>query len=301
MFPVRQRSKVVLSTRIAQLFITAAVLVALQGVLSARSLMLLSGFIPTSSDVAAGYDSVSSTRQWAFLIDVPDGGVATIAIPLGRSEDFTSGDLYVDIQGVSGDDTPDGNIYGSTVVAAGTVPIFDFGATQDWDRPWMSAEFPVPVSLVAGQYYVVLSAPGLDSGQYYFQSWTGGSSVDMTFADFGLWNTRKRKVYRLAHQVLGFPPVTDSDGDGIPDDEDAYPNSDTAPTLIIGGVDLGVPNAALGGGATMADVLEATRMGAANAGQAQSRIASLLTTWKNAGLISGRQQGTITSAVARLR
>lgn len=59
----------------------------------------------------------------------------------------------------------------------------------------------------------------------------------------------------LAHfwSVEEVAPVVDTDGDGIPDDEDDNPNSDTSPTVAILGVDSGVENRIGEDGVTLAD------------------------------------------------
>lgn len=45
----------------------------------------------------------------------------------------------------------------------------------------------------------------------------------------------------------------DSDGDGIPDDEDLCPNSDLSPTVVIDGCDFGVTNPLVSDGCTISD------------------------------------------------
>ena len=51
-----------------------------------------------------------------------------------------------------------------------------------------------------------------------------------------------------------FEPV-DSDGDGVPDDEDDCPDSDLGTTIVIDGCDTGVENQLLEDGCTMADLI----------------------------------------------
>ncbi|MHC4979536.1 MAG: hypothetical protein ACYTGT_11015 [Planctomycetota bacterium] len=48
-------------------------------------------------------------------------------------------------------------------------------------------------------------------------------------------------------------PTADSDGDGIPDDEDACPDSILTPTIVINGCDSGVTNVLFEDGCTMSD------------------------------------------------
>jgi hypothetical protein len=92
----------------------------------------------------------------------------------------------------------------------------------------------------------------------------------------------------------------DADGDGVPDDEDCNPNSDTAPTIIIGGIDTGVPNTVFPNGCSMSDLLKELQNNAANHGKYVSAVAHLTNLWVADGLISGSQKGAIQSAAAKL-
>jgi hypothetical protein len=104
-------------------------------------------------------------------------------------------------------------------------------------------------------------------------------------------------TWELLHDVgWTFP---DADGDTFPDDEDCNPNSDVRPTIIINGIDTGVPNRGLGAGCTMADVIVSTQAASGNHGSFVSAIAHLTNEWKNAGLISDSQKGAIQSAAAK--
>lgn len=93
----------------------------------------------------------------------------------------------------------------------------------------------------------------------------------------------------------------DADNDGVPDDEDCNPNSDTSPTIIIGGIDTGVPNQLFANGCTMADLINDLAANATNHGDFVSRVANLTNQWAASGLITGRQKGAIQSAAARTR
>jgi PA domain len=93
----------------------------------------------------------------------------------------------------------------------------------------------------------------------------------------------------------------DADNDGVPDDEDCNPNSDTRPTIILGGNDTGAPNVLFANGCTMADLiaqLYATNTN--NHGDFVSAIANLTNQWVANGLITGKQKGAIQSAAAKL-
>ena len=75
----------------------------------------------------------------------------------------------------------------------------------------------------------------------------------------------------IYYQIL----VLDSDGDGIPDDEDACPNSDLSPTIVIDGCDSGVGNLLFQDGCTMADMIAECADGAVNHGQFVSCVARI--------------------------
>jgi PA domain len=104
-------------------------------------------------------------------------------------------------------------------------------------------------------------------------------------------------TWELLHDVgWTFP---DADGDTFPDDEDCNPNSDVRPTIIINGIDTGVPNRGLGAGCTMADTIASTHAASGNHGSFISAIALLTNQWYAAGLITGAQKGAIESAAAK--
>ena len=92
----------------------------------------------------------------------------------------------------------------------------------------------------------------------------------------------------------------DRDGDGIADDEDCNPDSDTSPTLVIGGIDTGVPNRDRGDGCFAADLLaDVEALESGNHGAYVSAVASLTNEWTATGLYTGREKGAIQSAAAR--
>jgi hypothetical protein len=93
----------------------------------------------------------------------------------------------------------------------------------------------------------------------------------------------------------------DADGDDVADDEDCNPNSDVRPTIIIGGIDTGVPNTVFENGCSMADLIAQLAASAGNHGQFVSAVANLTNQWVEQGLITGQQKGAIQSAAARLR
>ena len=91
----------------------------------------------------------------------------------------------------------------------------------------------------------------------------------------------------------------DADADGVVDDEDCNPNSNRAPTIVIGGIDSGVENHLFPTGCTSADLIANLAAASTNHGSFVSGIAHLTNEWKADGLISGREKGAIQSAAAR--
>lgn len=95
------------------------------------------------------------------------------------------------------------------------------------------------------------------------------------------------------------PDVVDSDGDGVNDDVDAYDNSDTRATVMVGTCNTGVANQHLGNGTWFNDLIQAAQASAANHGQFVNAVSALTNGWKKSGMITGAQQGAIVSCAAR--
>lgn len=89
----------------------------------------------------------------------------------------------------------------------------------------------------------------------------------------------------------------DADGDGIPDNQDAHPNSNLDPTINHNGCNSNVWNLSLGGGTTMMDKIIDCETSSSNHGQFVSCVSALTNEWKNAGLITGAQKGAIMSCL----
>jgi len=106
-------------------------------------------------------------------------------------------------------------------------------------------------------------------------------------------------------QVL--PP--DTDGDGFTDDIDECDNSiftSVSPTVIINGVDTGIPNTEPNAvGCTLADlitdIIDVCLDDAKNHGQFVSCVSHETNMLKRARTISGKQKGKIQSIVAKMR
>jgi hypothetical protein len=96
-----------------------------------------------------------------------------------------------------------------------------------------------------------------------------------------------------------FQPAEDSDGDGIPDNEDECPNSDLSTTVIIDGCNTGVPNTLFPSGCTISDLIVECAEGASNHGQFASCVSHVTNDLKKAGTITGQQKGAIQSCAAQ--
>ncbi len=90
----------------------------------------------------------------------------------------------------------------------------------------------------------------------------------------------------------------DADLDGVPNETDCTANSDLRATVVIGGVNTGVPNALFTSGCTITDLTELIRISAKNHGQYVSGVAGLTNTLVKNGVITGAQKGAIQSATA---
>ena len=97
----------------------------------------------------------------------------------------------------------------------------------------------------------------------------------------------------------------DTDGDGITDDIDECSGSDLSQTVIINGVDTGIPNTSANAvGCTLADliqdIVDMCADGAKNHGKFVSCVSHETNILKRAKTISGQQKGKIQSIVAKM-
>jgi len=102
----------------------------------------------------------------------------------------------------------------------------------------------------------------------------------------------------LVEELGGDCPV-DSDGDGIPDDEDECPDSDLSDVIVIDGCDTGVENQMLEDGCTMADLIAQCADGVSDHGAFARCVAHLTNFWKCNGLINGGDKGDIQSCAGQ--
>ena len=94
---------------------------------------------------------------------------------------------------------------------------------------------------------------------------------------------------------IGWYP--DADLDGVENDQ--CPASNQLATVVIDGIDTGVPNPMFTSGCTVTDLVVGQATGATNHGGFVSGVARLLNALRDAGVITGAQRGAIQSAAAR--
>jgi hypothetical protein len=93
----------------------------------------------------------------------------------------------------------------------------------------------------------------------------------------------------------------DADGDGVVDDEDCNPTSNRSATIILGGINSGVPNTLFENVCTSADLIARIAASAGTHGGFVSGVAQLTNEWVASGLITGAQKGAVQSAAARAK
>ncbi|WP_417663707.1 hypothetical protein [Pseudidiomarina donghaiensis] len=85
----------------------------------------------------------------------------------------------------------------------------------------------------------------------------------------------------------------DSDGDGVLDDLDSCPGTDARATVMVGSNDSGVTNSVDAAGCSIADHVKACFAEANNRGDAVSCVSHLAKELRQAGAITGRDQGQL--------
>ncbi|BCS31912.1 serine protease [Luteitalea sp. TBR-22] len=92
-----------------------------------------------------------------------------------------------------------------------------------------------------------------------------------------------------------------SDGDGVPDGVDACLGSNRSATVVVGGIDSGVANTVFASGCRISDFVEYCEKSGGNHGGVVTCVGDLSLRLKSTGVITGREYGALTSAVARTR
>jgi hypothetical protein len=105
------------------------------------------------------------------------------------------------------------------------------------------------------------------------------------------------RFYGIRLSPVSVPP--DSDGDGIPDDEDFCPESDLSATVVIDDCNSEVFNAFLEYGCTISDLISECTDGAMNNGNFVSCVAHITNDLKKDGTITGSEKGAIQSCAGQ--
>jgi hypothetical protein len=100
-------------------------------------------------------------------------------------------------------------------------------------------------------------------------------------------------IYHATIMVL-----RDSDGDGIPDEEDACVDSDLTTTVVIDGCDSDVMNFLLFDGCTISDKVMECAANANNHGKFVSCVSQLTNELKKDGILTGKEKGKIMKCAA---
>lgn len=95
------------------------------------------------------------------------------------------------------------------------------------------------------------------------------------------------------------PPSNDTDGDGIPDDEDEFPNSDLSPTVVIDGADTGVENILFENGGTLADFINALAAEASDHGGFAGSVADLANALRKDGTLTNKESAALKKWAAK--
>ena len=186
----------------------------------------------------------------------------------------------------------------------GTTPIIDVSTTLDVIDTFggvphllmnrKHASIP-PLKLPAGTYWFYMTGDGVQIAQ------STGFYGD-NFFTVGVDTNPDLEFFPLA----GFGDVfftldgsDDSDGDGIPDDEDACPDSNLSETVVIDFCDSGVENQLSDDGCTIADLIDECAANANNHGRFVRCVAKLTNALKRDGIISGREKGAIQSCAGQ--
>lgn len=273
--------------RLSHLYLTAALAVALVGcdALDTAAPSAERGYAGTS----ASHTDIEFTGPVTYVGELSAG--ATEGEINGISDDITDGDLYrfctvpgepftIRVLRLDGGLDPALRVYDRTGDTA-----------EDFEDAAFASSYDVLEPNVPGPFF----DPQLTIDPEVTQAFAGGGPF--TLAVFGQ-QSESNDLYSYRIEAEGVIPC-DGDGDGVPDAEDAFPDSDLSPTVVIDGNDTGVTNQLLATGATFNDLIGACADDAANHGEYVACVAGLTNGWVADDLISGRDKGRIMQAAAQ--
>lgn len=243
---------------------------------------------PQFTGVVTDVGRVTSSVGEAFDEQTTDVGTFPAIIGLDLPSSVTSNRYFGELQinptitmtnvaltGTLTADSSDSAAYSSVGANLGSCGVTnDISTTFGCNVPTLPANQPWLITLE------VDSAPGPNSHNF-----------SLTAKDFG------SLPFTFTTQVAEL----DSDGDGIPDDEDDCPASDLDRTVIIDGCDSGVDNIPFEDGCTLADLIEECAQTAHSHGKFSSCVSHLANDLKKQGDLAGRDKGKLQSCAARSR
>lgn len=225
-------------------------------------------------DVAAGW-SLSETGPEAFRWTIDDGMIGLGVLP---------GDFLSEALAVSAD--------GALVVGR------SFGPTGNRAFIWEESMGIVPMS-------DFLTANGIDHTGWMLTQGVGLSADGARIVGNGINPVGELEAWIVdlgtGDEGGGDDEPVDSDGDGIADDEDAVPNSDMSPTVVISGFDSRVANMVLPDGSTLADVVAAEEAASSSPHRFLDAVNRLAHRWNVDGYISRWDRWSIWQATERAR
>lgn len=143
---------------------------------------------------------------------------------------------------------------------------------------------------------LILTA-GNSNGIFYEQTFTennfyfGFASNDVNFLQL---RSENNEIFSGVNKVGRCEFIIDSDGDGVPDDEDLIPNSNMEETVMIDGCDSMVDNIALGDGVMLSDKIDELEAGDyRNHGQYVKATAQYLAGLVEDGVITDEEKDMI--------
>lgn len=203
---------------------------------------------------------------------------------------------------------------------------FEYAKGGDWwrqtyirARVYLASDLSTPIA-DSGNLNPGRSPLGTDRTDFFPASLTFTPAEDDLVILFSMAPFLTR-VFPILDNVVLVSNVVDTDGDGVGDNSDAFPldptewadsdgdgfgdnsdtciNSDLSPTVVIDGINTGVPNTLLEDGCTITDMIYGYASIASNHGEFVSSVAHLTDDLKKQGLITGKQKGAIMSAAAQ--
>ena len=258
----------------------------------------------TGDFVTAAFDS-SGSLLWEVTYDGPAGGHETQP----RMDVDSSGNIYV-AGSSDGEDSDD------DYATIAYDPLGNELWTARYNGPGNGEDGVGAVAVdSSGNVYVTGGSDGGSTSTDCTTVAYDSSGNELSVARYnGPWNGRDwgtaiasrtaNEVYVTAVSdgnlvIIKYSLAFDTDDDGVPDDEDACPDSDLSPTVVIDGCDSGVANHLFDDGCTISDLIAIYAAEANNHGQFASSVSQFANDLVQAGLISGADKGQIQNCAAQ--